>query len=150
MWEKYCKTKKYGYLCGPNSQTTAYRARAYVLSWGVFAQYPFFTPSTLTSVTKAEVIAEIADKTGIEKADVSATVEAFFKVVKDSMADGNNIYVRGFGSFVNKKRAKKVARNISKNTSIIIDEHFIPSFKPSKTFIGKIKNSKKIKEMAQA
>ncbi|MBT2557779.1 integration host factor subunit beta [Hymenobacter sp. ISL-91] len=108
----------------------------------------FFTLSTLTSVTKAEVIAEIADKTGIEKADVSATVEAFFKVVKDSMADGNNIYVRGFGSFVNKKRAKKVARNISKNTSIIIDEHFIPSFKPSKTFIGKIKNSKKIKEMA--
>ena len=99
-------------------------------------------------MTKAEVIAEIADKTGIEKADVSATVEAFFKVVKDSMADGNNIYVRGFGSFVNKKRAKKVARNISKNTSIIIDEHFIPSFKPSKTFIGKIKTSKKIKELA--
>jgi DNA-binding protein HU-beta len=108
----------------------------------------FPLPSTLTSVTKAEVIAEIADKTGIEKADVSATVEAFFKVVKDSMADGNNIYVRGFGSFVNKKRAKKVARNISKNTSIIIDEHFIPSFKPSKTFIGK--NSKKIKALANA
>jgi DNA-binding protein HU-beta len=101
-------------------------------------------------VTKAEVISEIADKTGIDKADVQATIEAFFKVVKDSMADGNNIYVRGFGSFVNKKRAKKVARNISKNTSIIIDEHFIPSFKPSKTFIQKIKNSKKIKELATA
>ena len=101
-------------------------------------------------MTKAEVIAEIADKTGIEKTDVSATVEAFFNVVKDSMADGSNIYVRGFGSFVNKKRAKKVARNISKNTSIIIDEHFIPSFKPSKTFTSKIKNSKKIKEEAQA
>ncbi|RAU81486.1 HU family DNA-binding protein [Pontibacter arcticus] len=99
-------------------------------------------------MTKAEVISEIADKTGIDKADVQATIEAFFKVVKDSMADGNNIYVRGFGSFVNKKRAKKVARNISKNTSIIIDEHFIPSFKPSKTFIQKIKNSKKIKELA--
>ncbi len=97
-------------------------------------------------VTKAEVISEIADKTGIEKSDVAATVEAFFKVVKDSMAEGNNIYVRGFGSFVNKKRAKKVARNISKNTSIIIDEHYIPSFKPSKTFVAKIKNSKKIKE----
>ena len=107
-----------------------------------------FSPLVHLPVTKAEVIAEIADKTGIEKADVSATVEAFFKVVKDSMADGNNIYVRGFGSFVNKKRAKKVARNISKNTSIIIDEHYIPSLKPSKTFIGKIKNSKKIKEMA--
>jgi len=95
-------------------------------------------------VTKAEVISEIAEKTGIEKTDVAATVEAFFKVVKDSMSNGNNIYVRGFGSFVNKKRAKKVARNISKNTAIIIDEHFIPSFKPSKTFIQKIKNSKKL------
>jgi DNA-binding protein HU-beta len=95
-------------------------------------------------VTKAEVISEIADKTGIEKTDVAATVEAFFKVVKDSMSNGNNIYVRGFGSFVNKKRAKKVARNISKNTAIIIDEHFIPSFKPSKSFIQKIKNSKKL------
>ncbi len=95
-------------------------------------------------MTKAEVISEIADKTGIEKTDVAATVEAFFKVVKDSMSNGNNIYVRGFGSFVNKKRAKKVARNISKNTAIIIDEHFIPSFKPSKTFIQKIKNSKKL------
>jgi DNA-binding protein HU-beta len=101
-------------------------------------------------VTKAEVISEVADKTGIDKADVQATVEAFFKVVKDSMAEGNNIYVRGFGSFVNKKRAKKVARNISKNTSIIIDEHFIPSFKPSKTFIQKIKNSKKIQELAHS
>lgn len=95
-------------------------------------------------MTKAEVISEIADKTGIEKTDVAATVEAFFKVVKDSMSNGNNIYVRGFGSFVNKKRAKKVARNISKNTAIIIDEHFIPSFKPSKSFIQKIKNSKKL------
>ena len=101
-------------------------------------------------MTKAEVISEIADKTGIEKSDVQATVEAFFKVVKDSMAEGNNIYVRGFGSFVNKKRARKVARNISKNTSIIIDEHFIPSFKPSKTFVQKIKNSKKIKELAHS
>lgn len=95
-------------------------------------------------MTKAEVISEIAEKTGIEKTDVAATVEAFFKVVKDSMSNGNNIYVRGFGSFVNKKRARKVARNISKNTAIIIDEHFIPSFKPSKTFIQKIKNSKKL------
>ena len=101
-------------------------------------------------MTKAEVISEIAEKTGIEKSDVQTTVEAFFKVVKDSMSEGNNIYVRGFGSFVNKKRARKVARNISKNTSIIIDEHFIPSFKPSKTFVQKIKNSKKIKEAVAA
>ncbi|MCH6199054.1 integration host factor subunit beta [Aquiflexum sp. LQ15W] len=99
-------------------------------------------------MTKAEVITKISDKTGIQKDDVTQTIEAFFKVVKDSMAEGDNIYVRGFGSFVNKKRAKKIARNISKNTAIVIDEHFVPSFKPSKVFIEKIKNSKKIKELA--
>lgn len=96
-------------------------------------------------MTKADVINEIADKTGIDKADVQASVEAFFTVVKNNMAKGENVYVRGFGSFVNKKRAKKIARNISKNTAIVIDEHFIPSFKPSKIFIEKIKNSKKLK-----
>lgn len=96
-------------------------------------------------MTKAEVINEISEKTGIDKTDVQITVEAFFSVVKNSMAEGENIYVRGFGSFVNKKRAKKIARNISKNTAIVIDEHYIPSFKPSKVFIEKIKNSKKIK-----
>ena len=95
-------------------------------------------------MTKADVIAEIADKTGIDKADVSVTVEAFFNVVKSSMAEGENIYVRGFGSFVNKKRAKKIARNISKNTAIVIDEHYVPSFKPSKVFTNKIKNSSKV------
>lgn len=92
-------------------------------------------------MTKAEVISEISDKTGIEKADVTVAVEAFFTVVKDSLAEGENIYVRGFGSFVNKKRAKKVARNISKNTAIIIDEHYVPSFKPSKVFVEKVKTS---------
>jgi len=96
-------------------------------------------------VTKAEVIAQIAEKTGIDKSDVSTTVEAFFNVVKHSMAEGENIYVRGFGSFINKKRARKVARNISKNTAIIIDEHYIPSFKPAKIFVEKIKTSKKVK-----
>jgi len=95
-------------------------------------------------VTKADVINEISDKTGIDRLDVQASVEAFFSVVKNSMAEGENIYVRGFGSFVNKKRAKKIARNISKNTAIVIDEHFIPSFKPSKVFIEKIKGSDKI------
>lgn len=96
-------------------------------------------------MTKADVINEIAEKTGIEKADVQITVEAFFKVMKDAMVDGNNVYVRGFGSFVNKKRAKKVARNISKNTAIIIDEHYIPSFKPSKSFVEMVKGSDKVK-----
>lgn len=98
-------------------------------------------------MTKADVITKISEKTGIQKDDVTQTVEAFFKVVKDSMAEGENIYVRGFGSFINKKRAKKIARNISKNTAIVIDEHFVPSFKPSKVFIEKIKGSKKIKEL---
>lgn len=98
-------------------------------------------------MTKAEVISEIAEKTGIDKADVSTTVEAFFSIVKDSMSSGNNIYVRGFGSFVNKKRKKKIARNISKNTAIVIDEHYVPSFKPSKVFVEKIKKSKKVKEV---
>lgn len=99
-------------------------------------------------MTKAEVIAKISEKTGIQKDDVSQTVEALFKVVKDSMAEGENIYVRGFGSFINKKRAKKIARNISKNTAIVIDEHYVPAFKPSKVFIEKIKNSEKVKEVA--
>ena len=98
-------------------------------------------------MTKAEVITQIADQTGIDKADVQITVEAFFSVVKSSMAGGENIYVRGFGSFVNKKRAKKVARNISKNTAIVIDEHYVPSFKPSKVFIEKIKGSSKVKKV---
>ena len=95
-------------------------------------------------MTKAEVISEISEKTGIPKEDVSVTVEAFFNIVKNSMADGNNIYVRG--SFINKKRKKKIARNISKNTAIVIDEHYIPSFKPSKVFVEKIKGSNKVLE----
>lgn len=88
-------------------------------------------------MTKADVINQIADKTGIEKVDVQHVVETFFSVIKDSMIEGNNVYVRGFGSYVVKKRAKKVARNISKNTSIVIEEHYIPSFKPSKQFVKK-------------
>lgn len=100
---------------------------------------------TVAKVTKAEIISEIAQKTGIDKTDVQATVERFFEVVKDSMANGENIYVRGFGSFVNKKRAKKVARDISKNKAIVIDEHFVPSFKPSKEFVKQVKESKALK-----
>jgi len=143
------KTKKGGYLCGPNSRANSLpgkglRSESEFLPTNIFFQPPKYH----TNVTKAEVIAEISTKTGIEKADVLMTVEAFFKVVKDSMTEGNNIYVRGFGSFVNKKRARKVARNISKNTSLIIEEHYIPSFKPSKTFVAKIKNSKKVKAVS--
>ncbi len=100
-------------------------------------------------MTKADVINQIADKTGIDKADVTASVEAFFSIVKNSMSSGHNIYVRGFGSFVNKKRKKKIARNISRNTAIVIDEHYIPSFKPAKVFINKIKASDKVKQLAE-
>ncbi len=100
-------------------------------------------------MTKADVIAEIADKTGIDKAEVTNTLETFFSVVKDSLAEGENIYVRGFGSFINKKRAKKVARNISQNTAMVIDEHFIPSFKPAKVFVEQVKTSEKTKVAAE-
>ena len=94
-------------------------------------------------MTKADIISEISTATGIEKVDVQETVEAFFKVIKNSMIGGENVYVRGFGSFVVKKRAQKTARNISKNTAIIIPEHFVPSFKPAKVFVEKVKNSAK-------
>lgn len=101
--------------------------------------------SVINKMTKADVINQIVEKTGIEKSDVTTTVEAFFAVVKDSMAEGDNIYVRGFGSFINKKRARKIARNISKNTALVIEEHYVPRFKPSRIFIEQIKRSDKVK-----
>lgn len=100
-------------------------------------------------MTKADVIAQIAEKTGVDKADVQQTLETFFTVVKDSLADGENLYVRGFGSFINKKRARKVARNISKKESMIIEEHYVPSFKPAKIFVEQIKSSENIKEAVE-
>ncbi len=99
-------------------------------------------------MTKAQVIAEIASKTGLEKVDVAETVEAFFKVIKTTMTNGENVYVRGFGSFIVKKRAEKTARNILKNTAIIIPEHFVPSFKPAKIFIEKVKVATKGKKLS--
>ena len=92
-------------------------------------------------MTKADIVNEVAKNTGIEKVTVQKAVEAFMETVKDSLVDGKNVYLRGFGSFVVKKRAEKTARNISKNTTIIIPEHFIPAFKPSKSFINKVKNN---------
>lgn len=93
---------------------------------------------------KADLISEISEKTGIAKVDVLVTLESFFKEVKDSLETGENVYVRGFGSFVIKKRAKKIGRNIKKNVAIEIPEHFIPSFKPAKVFVDMIKDSKKL------
>jgi DNA-binding protein HU-beta len=103
--------------------------------------FNYFEFNALITVTKADVIAEISSKTGIDKKDVSETLENFFQVVKDNLANQENIYVRGFGSFINKKRARKIARNISKNTSITIEEHYVPSFKPAKVFVEQIKTS---------
>lgn len=94
-------------------------------------------------MTKAEIVAEIAEKTGIEKVAVQTTVEAMMSSVKNSLSKGENVYLRGFGSFIVKKRAEKTGRNISKNTSIIIPEHFIPAFKPSKVFVDKVKKNVK-------
>ncbi len=90
-------------------------------------------------MTKADIVNEISKNTGIEKVTVQKTVEAFMETVKDSLVKDKNVYLRGFGSFVVKKRAKKTARNISRNTTIIIPEHNIPAFKPSKTFVNKVK-----------
>lgn len=93
-------------------------------------------------MTKADIVNEIAKKTGVDKTSVLATVESFMEVVKDSLANSENVYLRGFGSFIVKKRAQKTARNISKNTTIIIPEHNIPAFKPAKTFVSQVKGDK--------
>ncbi len=90
-------------------------------------------------MTKADIVNEIAKSTGVEKVQVQQIVEAFMESVKDSLAANNNVYLRGFGSFIVKKRAQKVARNISKNTTITIPEHNIPAFKPAKSFMAKVK-----------
>ncbi|MGB4415809.1 MAG: HU family DNA-binding protein [Paludibacter sp.] len=90
-------------------------------------------------MTKADIVNEIAKNTGIDKATVLTTVEAFMETVKDSLAKNENVYLRGFGSFIIKQRAEKTARNISKNTTIIIPAHNIPSFKPAKTFVSVVK-----------
>lgn len=94
-------------------------------------------------MTKADIVTKISNKTGIEKIAVQTTVEEFMKSVRKSLEEGENVYLRGFGSFVVKKRAQKTGRNISKNTTIIIPEHFIPSFKPAKSFVEKVKKNVK-------
>ena len=90
-------------------------------------------------MTKAEIVAEIATKTGIEKGAVMTVVENFMEVVKSSMAKGNNVYLRGFGSFIIKTRAEKTGRNMSKNEAITIPAHNIPAFKPAKVFMNAVK-----------
>lgn len=96
-------------------------------------------------MTKAEIVAKISDETGIDRIEVLKTVEAFMATIKDSLSEGENVYLRGFGSYIVKTRAEKTGRNISKNTSIIIPAHNIPSFKPAKTFVDQVKNNVKVK-----
>lgn len=90
-------------------------------------------------MTKADIVKEIANGTGVEKVQVQAIVEAFMENIKGAMAKKNNVYLRGFGSFIVKKRAAKTARNISKNSTMIVPEHNIPAFKPAKSFSAKVK-----------
>lgn len=90
-------------------------------------------------MTKADIVNEISRSTGLEKTAVLTTVEKFMDVVKESLAEGNNVYLRGFGSFIIKTRREKTARNISQNTTIIIPEHKVPAFKPSKVFLDEVK-----------
>lgn len=88
---------------------------------------------------KADLVSTISDKTGVPKVDVLVTLESFFKEIKASLAEGENVYIRGFGSFVIKKRAKKIGRHIKKNVAIEIPEHYIPSFKPAKIFVDEVR-----------
>ena len=90
---------------------------------------------------KADLVTAISEKTGIAKVDVLVTLETFFKEIKDTLTEGENVYIRGFGSFVVKKRAKKIGRHIKKNVAIEIPEHFIPSFKPAKVFVEQVKGN---------
>ena len=92
-------------------------------------------------MTKADSVARISEAKGVEKAEVQATVEAFMEEVKKALESGNNVYLRGFGSFIIKRRAEKTGRNISKNTTIKIPAHNIPAFKPSKVFVDVVKES---------
>jgi DNA-binding protein HU-beta len=94
-------------------------------------------------MTKAEIIKEISQNTGIEKVTVGKAVIAFMETMKDSLTGGSNVYLRGFGSFIVKKREEKTARNISKNTTVIVPAHNIPSFKPAKEFVAPVKEQVK-------
>ena len=96
-------------------------------------------------MTKADIVSKISEKSGIEKGDVLAAVEAFMDDVKGSLEKGENVYLRGFGSFIIKKRAEKTGRNISKNTTIKIPAHNIPSFKPAKVFVEGVKSKVAVK-----
>ena len=89
-------------------------------------------------MTKADIVNEITKQTGVDKHAALASIEAFMQIVKKSLEDGENVYLRGFGSFIIKERAEKIARNISKNVTIVVPKHNIPAFKPAQTFVDQI------------
>ncbi len=90
---------------------------------------------------KSDLVAAISEKTGVPKVDVLVTLESFFTEVKDTLSSGENVYIRGFGSYVIKKRAKKVGRHIKQGKSVVIPEHYVPSFKPAKIFVDHVKEN---------
>ena len=92
-------------------------------------------------MTKADIVKNISDQTGMDKTDVQMIAEKFMDEIKSSLQNNNNVYLRGFGSFIIKTRAKKTGRNISQNTAVIIPAHNIPAFKPSKTFVKSVKQN---------
>tara|TARA_Y100001958_G_C20993672_1_gene380235 strand:+ start:442 stop:732 length:291 start_codon:yes stop_codon:yes gene_type:complete len=96
-------------------------------------------------MTKADIISNICDSAGLDKIDVQITIEKFMEQVKDSIEAGNNVYLRGFGSFIVKTRAEKIGRNISKNTAVKIPSHNVPAFKPAKVFIERVKSKVPVK-----
>jgi len=104
------------------------------------------TPILIHIMTKADIVAKIADRIGMEKNEVQATVETFMEEVKTSLEGGENVYLRGFGSFIIKERAEKTGRNISKNTTIKIPAHNIPAFKPAKVFMEGVKENVSVKK----
>jgi DNA-binding protein HU-beta len=97
---------------------------------------------------KADLVSRIAEKTDIPKVDVLMTLETFFSEVKDSISNKENVYIRGFGSFIAKKRAKKIGRNIKQNKAMVIPAHYIPAFKPAKAFVSKVKDQVVVEEKA--
>ncbi|WP_333599543.1 HU family DNA-binding protein [Flavobacterium sp.] len=117
----------------------------------LFLLFIYLQPQKIThnikirkKMTKADIVAKISEKLGLEKGDVQATVEAFMEEVKTSLETGDNVYLRGFGSFIIKTRAEKTGRNISKNTTIKIPAHNIPAFKPAKVFVESVKTNTEV------
>ena len=102
--------------------------------------FNLYTNTNKSIMTKADIVANVSDQLGIDKTDVQATVEMFMREIKGSLENGENVYLRGFGSFIIKTRAEKTGRNISKNIAVKIPAHNIPAFKPAKVFLNGVKS----------